>query len=267
MKIDETEPTRFQDAGPDALRELVRSHQAGPGDDVVERMSTRLDAALASAPASRGFRGGVGRRFAPYKLTAVALAIAGTFVLSWEATRLVSSDVGGEAVPASALEPSRADPVATTTVREPTPAQTAEATATATASLPVHLLPSAPPPSTSAPTGSRARAPSGALADQGSAAELDLIQRAQTELVSNPQRALAVTSEHARAYPAGEFVQEREVIAVEALAKLGRRDEAVGRALALTKAFPNTPYATRLAKAIGRPISAPISGPERSTNP
>lgn len=265
MKLDETEPTRLEDDGPDALRTLVRSHQTGPANAVIERMSKRLDAALASAPASRDVASGVERSFAPYKLTAVALAIAGGLVLSWNATHRAPPDVGSESVPASASEPSRVASAATTTVHESPSAETVEAAATAT--LSVHLLPSAPPPSTSAPRSTRVQAPSGVRADQGSSTELDLIQRAQTELSSNPHRALAVASEHARTYPAGEFVQEREVIAVEALAKLGRRDEAVRRALALTKAFPNTPYATRLEKAIGRPISAPISGPERSTNP
>ena len=265
MKLDEMEPRRLEDDGPDALRTLVRSHQTGPADAVIERMSKRLDAALASAPASREAGSGVERSFAPYKLTAVALAIAGGLVVSWNATQPAAPEIGSESVSASAPEPSRAAPVATTTVHDSPSAEPVEAAATAI--LSVHLLPSAPPPSTSAPRRTHVQPPSGVRADQGSSTELDLIQRAQTELSSNPHRALALASEHARTYPAGEFVQEREVIAVEALAKLGRREEAARRALALTNAFPDTPYATRLEKAIGRPMSAPIAPPERSTNP
>jgi len=261
MNLDEMEPTRFEDAGPEALRALVRSHQAGPTDAIVERMSERLDAALAAgAPASEGLGKRVERSFAPYKLTAVALAVASGLVLTWKATHPTPPESAIASMPARGAEPSTTEPVATSPVREPPSGEAAEAPAT----LSVHQLPSAPPPAAGAPSGTHVRARSGAHPDQGSSTELDLIQRAQTALASHPHRALAVTREHARAYPAGEFVQEREVIAVEALARLGRREEAVRRALALAHAFPNTPYATRLEKAIGRPISTPPAQPERA---
>ncbi|MDF2692425.1 MAG: hypothetical protein K0S65_808, partial [Labilithrix sp.] len=81
--------------------------------------------------------------------------------------------------------------------------------------------------------------------------ELALVQRAQASLATDPQRALATTDEHARAYPKGEFTQERELSAVEALARMGRKEEARGRARALIQRYPRTPYAARLEMAVG----------------
>ena len=90
-----------------------------------------------------------------------------------------------------------------------------------------------------------------------SATELELVQRAQAALASDPNRALTLTNEHAVTYPKGELVQEREVIAVEALSRLGRNEEASRRALAFVRRFPQTPYAARLEMAIGRPLPEP----------
>jgi hypothetical protein len=75
-------------------------------------------------------------------------------------------------------------------------------------------------------------------------------------LASNPGRALAMADQLARDFPNGEFVQEREAIAVEALARVGRKGEALQRARALLGRFPRTPYAARLELVIGQPIAA-----------
>ncbi|MDF2693626.1 MAG: hypothetical protein K0S65_2009, partial [Labilithrix sp.] len=130
-----------------------------------------------------------------------------------------------------------------------------------TAAIPVDELPSAAPPSASAPAPAFAGGVRGASvrsstvsAGGASSPEIELLQRAKAALVSDPERALSITSEQARAYPSGEFVQEREVIAVEALSRLGRKDEAVRRARALVKQFPRTPYAARLEIAVGQPL-------------
>ncbi len=52
--------------------------------------------------------------------------------------------------------------------------------------------------------------------------------------------ALAATSEHARRYPHGVFVQEREAIAVRALVLLGRMDEARVRVQRFEERFPDS---------------------------
>jgi hypothetical protein len=52
--------------------------------------------------------------------------------------------------------------------------------------------------------------------------------------------ALAATAEHARRYPRGVFVQEREAIAVRALVLLGRVDEARARVDRFEERFPDS---------------------------
>jgi hypothetical protein len=51
-------------------------------------------------------------------------------------------------------------------------------------------------------------------------------------------------------------VQEREVLAVEALARLDRMEEAKRRAKALLGLYPRTPYVARLERALGEPLPA-----------
>ncbi|MDF2696071.1 MAG: hypothetical protein K0S65_4454 [Labilithrix sp.] len=87
--------------------------------------------------------------------------------------------------------------------------------------------------------------------------EFALIRSAEAALESSPSRALASAEEHARSFPSGQFVQEREVIAVEALTRLGRTDEAKLRANALLLRFPRAPYVSRLERALGEPLSPP----------
>jgi hypothetical protein len=61
-------------------------------------------------------------------------------------------------------------------------------------------------------------------------AELDLLARARRIVASAPARALQLTAEHARRYQDGVLAQEREVLAIDALARLGHRDLAAARA-------------------------------------
>jgi len=91
------------------------------------------------------------------------------------------------------------------------------------------------------------------------ATELELVQQAQAALASDPRTTLAITHEQARLYPDGEYIQEREVFAVEALSRLGRKEEAWQRAVALVRRFPRTPHAARLELATGRRLVPPAN--------
>jgi outer membrane protein assembly factor BamD (BamD/ComL family) len=51
-----------------------------------------------------------------------------------------------------------------------------------------------------------------------------------------------LASEHARDYPTGAFVQEREVLAIDALQRLNRHAEAVGRAQRFRATYPTSTY-------------------------
>lgn len=76
--------------------------------------------------------------------------------------------------------------------------------------------------------------------------ELALLARAQAALTGNPGLALALTSDHERKFPSGALVQEREVVAVDALLRLGRRAEAGRRALRFRQEFPASVHGRRL---------------------
>jgi outer membrane protein assembly factor BamD (BamD/ComL family) len=58
--------------------------------------------------------------------------------------------------------------------------------------------------------------------------------------------ALSTLSELQRAVPGGILGQEREALAIEALAKSGRSSEAQARARAFLQANPTSPHATRV---------------------
>jgi hypothetical protein len=111
-------------------------------------------------------------------------------------------------------------------------------------------LPSSVPPVPSAhskPTSPMASAQE--VADP--ALEAPLLRSAQDALRTNPSETLAKTQEHARKYPRGLLVQEREVMAIEALLKLGRRDEAASRAERFSRSFPGSTHQRRIDALLG----------------
>jgi hypothetical protein len=81
--------------------------------------------------------------------------------------------------------------------------------------------------------------------------EAPLLRSAQDALRTNPSETLAKTQEHARKYPRGLLVQEREVMAIEALLKLGRRDEAASRAQRFSRSFPGSTHQRRIDALLG----------------
>ena len=85
-----------------------------------------------------------------------------------------------------------------------------------------------------------------ALSATSLAGELDLLRRAQTLVDTRPAEALAVLDTHARSYPAGVFAQERESLAIDALRKLGRREQAHARAHAFVQRYPQSPHTRRI---------------------
>jgi hypothetical protein len=76
--------------------------------------------------------------------------------------------------------------------------------------------------------------------------EAELLERAQAALRAEPARALALTREHRRRYPAGALVQEREVIAIEALRRLGRDRAASHEADVFGERYPGSVHHNRL---------------------
>jgi hypothetical protein len=87
--------------------------------------------------------------------------------------------------------------------------------------------------------------------DEGPEAEVKLLERAQDALRSRPDEALALCNDHAQRFPSGMLVQEREVIAIEALVKTGRKEEARTRADRFKARFPGSSHTRRLDALLG----------------
>jgi outer membrane protein assembly factor BamD (BamD/ComL family) len=73
-----------------------------------------------------------------------------------------------------------------------------------------------------------------------------LLESAQDALASSPESALSLAERHATRFPHGSLAQEREVIAIEALLRLGRGDAARVRADRFYRAFPRSAHRARI---------------------
>jgi len=137
-----------------------------------------------------------------------------------------------------------------------TPAVTASASPVSTAPAPSEVeLPAASakgqtssaaatPPSVSAP-------PAAASIASDPEGEVKLLRRAHAELGTDPAEALSLCDAHARRYPRGLLVQESEVIAIDALTRLGRRPEAEARAHRFASTFPTSAHLARIETILG----------------
>lgn len=76
--------------------------------------------------------------------------------------------------------------------------------------------------------------------------EADYLRRADALIAASPAQALAMAEAHLQRYPGGTLTQDREVIAVFALAALGRKVEARARARLLLTLYPDSPHRRRL---------------------
>ncbi|MEZ4297899.1 MAG: hypothetical protein R3B70_23285 [Polyangiaceae bacterium] len=88
--------------------------------------------------------------------------------------------------------------------------------------------------------------------EKGGETELEMLDRAQKALSGRPGEALSIAEEHGRRFPKGGLAPEREVIAIQALAALGRREEARGRAERFRAAHPGSAYLRRIDVLLGK---------------
>lgn len=76
--------------------------------------------------------------------------------------------------------------------------------------------------------------------------ESELLFDARKALPGDAQLALRLLTQHAARYPEGQLVPEREVLAIEALRKLGRTQEADARLQRFQAKYPNSLHLQRL---------------------
>ncbi|MFZ5896223.1 MAG: hypothetical protein ACOY0T_34530 [Myxococcota bacterium] len=101
--------------------------------------------------------------------------------------------------------------------------------------------PANPPEANSAPKPSREK-PS----------EATLLEQARRSLASNPAQALALTRRHQALYPRGVLAQEREVIAIEALRRLGNSKQASERADSFQREYPDSAHRRNVEKGLNK---------------
>lgn len=219
----------------DELRALIAMEKAAavdPGlarDRLAERLAPLLLAPAAAAPSSLP-------RLPGWKLASAGIA---TFVLG---------GVTGAAIHASTVTPR-------TEIRYVDRVVEVDRTKDAGAeepSLAPSSLPSAPMPSERTSHVERpvpTTAPSSS--DEVLARERQAIEKARSALArGDAESALSAVAEHAKAFPRGQLTEAREAIAIQALARAGRRDEARARAERFRQKFPGSMYSPVVEAAI-----------------
>ncbi|HEY5091403.1 MAG TPA: hypothetical protein VIK30_15590, partial [Polyangia bacterium] len=93
----------------------------------------------------------------------------------------------------------------------------------------------------------------GAASADSLVVEIALIDAARADVNAAPVRALASLEAHRRQFPRGQLAAEREFLAVEALRRLDRLEEARRRAADLQSSYPSSSYAARAARLLQSP--------------
>lgn len=274
-----SEPTRWSredGGGPRGARELLGAAARPRGMAPRERTDAFVRASrVAATPVA------VTASWWASKALAAALALGGAGVVVTAAhAHLTAPRVGAvERRPQRRADPST---VATAPPAQPLAAPALEAPPTVAA---VPLRPVAPPmpapppsprvrraatrppdaaPTPAPPSPSVATAPAGAAGGAPSLAapppepealsrETAVLLRAHALLADDPAAALALLDTHATTFPRGGLLAEREFMAVAALRRVGRGDEATARGRALIARLPESAYAERVRRLLAAP--------------
>jgi hypothetical protein len=247
------DPQRWLQGGegaPAELAALVRADEsAGPDAAQLARMLGGIAAQvgrpeLAQATPSAAAHGSTASTsalagLAPYLAGAGLLAL---IAVGWLATRGNAPERSAVVQPAPAKT---AAPVAMPTAVPAAPI----AAPSAPAAVPT-VRPAAAPQLNREQRPAHARIATRAVRDgvpaDDAVAELALLERAQRALRSDPAAALALAEQHRAQYARGSLAQEREVLAIEALLRLGKRAAAERRAHAFEQRYPESSHVLRV---------------------
>jgi hypothetical protein len=233
------DPIRFSEsASAPELQELFRSaRQDLPSSSKLEGLWARIEplagptSGISPSPAAPG--GGTGA-LATGKVIAIVTALGAAFAVAYFSTR---------PAPVASEEPTARPPAEVQAQAPPSTAAPSPATTSTVAPEAVDAAKPAPS-STSAmrapAEGRGAPPPSKPITD--ASAEAALLERAREAIATDPKRALAITREHARRFPKGILAQEREVIAIDALKRLGKGSEAESRVDQFKKTYPGSAH-------------------------
>ncbi|MEI9949935.1 MAG: hypothetical protein WDO74_13385 [Pseudomonadota bacterium] len=252
------DPSRLRTLSRELPAELLLALEDAPADHATPAELAALAQRVKSALRESEGRPKRSRKFFRFpaprgRVAAVAL----TFALG------AAAGVAGSSVVFLAISGNSAEPPAATALSKSPPARRAAAPA-----LPPQLSSAPEPPPDSAailaqpPTRESAHAPVRNLGPEpatdsssrpaaGTRDEFALLARAHAALANNPGSALALASDHERNFAHGVLVQERELVAIDALLRLGRRTEAIGRAARFHQQFPTSVHGRRIDVLLG----------------
>ncbi len=254
------EPTRWIESpeAPPELRSLLEAAQK-EGPTIVQK--TSLAAKLGFPVSGTLGAGGVGMALLGAGLVAVGV---GAGVAVWRGNDEISANSNEPEQPSAsspgAIEPKEpaGRPPQASRVEEPLAPEHRSPDDTQTpppsSESPEHRPPDdtqTPPPSSESPersagTTERSSPPRGSAASgkapSSKPSEVSLIRAARSALQSDPRRALSLTRQHERLYPSGLLVQEREVLAIEALRALGQKGQARDKARSFRQQHPQSAH-------------------------
>jgi len=250
------DPPRLLDGGDNALLQglLQAGREELPTAEQLEQLAARLGPALTD-PGGGGSSSGSGAAGGAASGSAGAAAGAASSATLSIAKIVVAVAVGGVAITGATLSirssrESHESPIAVTQASPSATETPSSAPVEPSSQAPVvSVAPEAGPAPrlSAAPTA----VPSASSTAAEPATEFELIQQAQSALGADPARALSLAGQHAKRFPGGAFAQEREVIAIQALLKLGRSGEARSRAERFARAFPGSAHVRRLEVLLG----------------
>lgn len=259
------DPTRLRDdpSQPAALRELIEQSTRDVGSSAeVAKTAAKLSSVIGASAVGLTAAGGVAKASILTKVgvwLAAGVVVAGAGAIVVQQTR---SEPAQQAAPATAVtHVAKSQPVAEPeppAAVEPTAQETAieepatDEAATAEPAVPVPVkrkaLATAAQPSALQPS-LQASAPAPGAQEPPAPpppSETQLLAAAQAALNGNPARALQLTAQHQKLYPSGGLTQERQVLEIDALYRLGRSSEADARAKRFIAQHPGSSYARRV---------------------
>jgi hypothetical protein len=242
--MSDRDPVRLIESGgapPDLIEALRSARAQAPSDASVESMVRGVLAGVGfPGIGSPGSPGGAptGPPAAPGPALPGATSAGAKAALIKAGAVVAAGALAVAAVVVSQPEPESAPPPLATLPVEPPSIAPAPAPTEPTAE-PEAIASAAPPAEPIAP---RPAPPS----------ETELLDAAQRALGGDPAMALRLCGDHARHHPGGALAQEREVIAIDALVRLGRRGEAEARAARFRQQHPGSGHLRRLDVLLGK---------------
>lgn len=240
------EPTRFRDSdggAPSRLRELfdAAAHEQ-PTAAELARLEAKLAPLLGDAPAPVQLTS-TSRLSPALKFGLGMLALGGVGVLVALAGRDAAEEAAAPATfPSASVAPPAPGASSPTADSAPSAAPSFAPPAANPAVVPPSASESASPPVPAAGAGTQPRptAPASGLPED------QLLEKARAALRGDPALALRLAREHQQRFSGGILTQEREVIAIDALRRLGRSAEADRRAERFEQRYPGSAHQRKL---------------------